>query len=287
MGAIYKKELKAYFTSMIGCVFLAILLIIIGIYFFVVNLLNMIADFSVALNAITFLVVLIIPIITMRIIAEENRQKTDQLLLTAPVSVGKIVVGKFLALLTLYGIDMVIICAYPAIMSMYGEAELAQSYSSILGFFLMGAAYISIGVFISSLTESQVIAAVISFIVMIFTYIMTNITNLLPTDHISVWIIMGVIVVIICAAAHFMMHKLAVTIGLFVAGEAACAIVYFVNPSLYDGLINNIAGWFSVVDRYRDFSLGIMNIASLVYYVSVVFVFLFLTVMRIKKKRYS
>lgn len=287
MGAIYKKELKAYFTSMVGCVFLAILLVIIGIYFFVVNMLNMIADFSIALNAITFLVILIIPIITMRILAEENRQKTDQLLLTSPISISKIVIGKYLALLTLYGIDMIIICAYPFIMSMYGQAELAQSYSSILGFFLMGAAYISIGLFISSLTESQVIAAVISFIVMIFTYLMTSITNLLPTDHISVWIIMGVVVIIIATIAHLMMHKVVVTAGIVVVGEAAFAAIYFLHPSFYDGLIGNIAGWFSVVDRYSDFSLGIMNVSSLVYYISVVFVFLFLTIMRIKKKRWS
>ncbi len=287
MTAIYKKELKAYFTSMIGCVFLAIMLIIIGIYFFVVNLLSMVSDFSVTLNAITFLIILIIPIITMRILAEENRQKTDQLLLTSPVSIGKIVMGKYLALITLFGIGMVIICAYPAIMKMYGEADLGEAYSSILGFFLMGASYIAIGMFISSLTESQVIAAVISFIVMIFTYIMTNLTNLLPTDNVSVWVIMGVIVAVISAIAHLMMHKVAVTAGIFVAGEAACAVVYFVEPSLYDGLINNIAGWFSVVDRYRDFSLGIMNVTSLVYYLSVIFVFLFLTVMRIKKKRWS
>ncbi|MBE5937324.1 MAG: ABC transporter [Lachnospiraceae bacterium] len=287
MFALYKKELKAYFTSMIGPVFLAILLVIIGIYFFVVNMLNMIADFSVALNAITFLVILIIPIITMRILAEENKQKTDQLLLTSPVSVGKIVAGKYLALLTLYAIDMVIICAYPMIMAKFGDAEIARSYSAILGFFLMGAAYIAIGMFISSLTESQVIAAVVSFIVMIFTYIMTSITNLLPTDHLSVWIVMGVVTIFVAIIAHGMMHNKIATGIIFVFGEAAFATIYFVKPELYDGLIGNIAGWFSVVDRYKDFSIGIMNITSLVYYISIVFVFLFLTIMRIKKKRWS
>ena len=71
------------------------------------------------------------------------------------------------------------------------------------------------------------------------------------------------------------------------AGEAACVIIYFVKPSLYDGLIGNIAGWFSVVDRFRSFYLGIMDVSALVYYISVIFVFLFLTVMRIKKKRWS
>ncbi len=287
MGAIYKKELKSYFTSMIGCVFLAIMLIIISIYFFVVNMLNMYAEMSTTLNAITFVIVLIMPIITMRTLAEENKQKTDQLLFTAPVSIVKIILGKYLALITLYGIGMAVICTYPIIMNMYGDAQIAQSYSSILGFFLMGAAYLAIGLFISSLTESQVIAGVISFIVMIFTYLMTNIAGLLPTGHLSQVVCLAVIVVIISCIAYIMMHNLVVTAAICIVGEAFVAIMYFVRPSFYDGLMVNILSWFSVVDRYRSFSLGIMDVSAMVYYLSVIFVFIFFTVMRIKKKRWS
>ena len=142
MGAIYKKELKSYFTSMIGCVFLAIMLIIVSLYFFIVNMLNMYAEMSTTLSAITFVIVLIMPIITMKTIADENRQKTDQLLFTSPISIPKIIAGKYFALLTLYGIGIMVICTYPLIMNMYGDAQLIQSYSSIAGFFLMGAAYL-------------------------------------------------------------------------------------------------------------------------------------------------
>ena len=287
MGAIYKKELKSYFTSMIGCVFLAIMLIIISIYFFVVNMLNMYAEMSTTLSAITFVIVLIMPIITMRTLAEENKQKTDQLLFTSPVSVTKIVLGKYLALLTLYAIGMAVICTYPIIMNMYGDAQIAQSYSSILGFFLMGAAYLAIGLFISSLTESQVIAGVISFIVMIFTYLMTSSAGLLPTGHVSQVMCICIIVAIIAFIAYLMMHNLVVSSVIFVIGEAFFIIMYFVRTSFYDGLILNILGWFSVVDRYRTFSLGIMDVSALVYYLSIVFVFIFFTVMRIKKKRWS
>ncbi len=287
MGAIYKKELKSYFTSMIGCVFLAIMLIIVSLYFFIVNMLNMYAEMSTTLSAITFVIVLIMPIITMRTLAEESRQKTDQLLFTSPVSLPKIIVGKYLALLTLYGIGILVICTYPIIMNMYGDAQLIQSYSSIAGFFLMGAAYLAIGVFISSLTESQVIAAVISFIVMIFTYLMTSIASLIPTDHMSQWICMAIIVVIIAAITYSMMHNYYVSGALLVIGEAIFAILYFVRPSFYDGLIVSILSWFSVVDRYNSFTLGIMDISALIYYLSVIFLFLFFTVMRIKKKRWS
>ena len=287
MGAIYKKELKSYFTSMIGCVFLAIMLVIIGLYFFIVNMLNMYAEMSTTLGAITFVIVLIMPIITMRTLAEENRQKTDQLLFTSPVSVTKIILGKYFALLTVYAIGILIVCTYPLIMNMYGDAQLAQSYSSILGFFLMGAAYLAIGLFISSLTESQVIAAVISFIVMVFTYLMTSLASLLPTDHISVLVCMIIAVIIIALIAYAMMHNYIVSIGIVIVGAAALVIVYFVHPSFYDGLIVNILSWFSVVDRFNSFSLAMMDVSSLLYYISVVFIFIFFTVTRIKKKRWS
>ncbi len=287
MGAIYKKELKSYFTSMIGCVFLAIMLVIIGLYFFIVNMLNMYAEMSTTLGAITFVIVLIMPIITMRTLAEENRQKTDQLLFTSPVSVTRIILGKYFALLTVYAIGILIISTYPIIMNMYGDAQLSQSYSSIIGFFLMGAAYLAIGLFISSLTESQVIAAVISFIVMIFTYLMTSLASLLPTNHVSVLGCMIIVTFIVAAIAYAMMHNCIVSLAIFFGGAAAFIIVYFVHPSFYDGLIVNILGWFSVVERFNSFSLGIMDQSALVYYISIVFVFIFFTVMRIKKKRWS
>ena len=287
MGAIYKKELKAYFTSMIGCVFLAILLIIISLYFFVVNLLNNFADFSEVLSAITFVVVLLIPIITMRIIAEEYKQKPDQLILTSPVSVTNIVLGKYFALLTLYGMGMLVISIYPIIMKLYGHAQLTQAYSAIIGFFLMGGAYIAIGVFISSLTESQVIAAVVSFIVMIFTYLMTSIASLIPSGHIPTAVTMAVLVLLFALISYIMLRKIILSLGIAFAGWIAVALIYFFKPSLYDGLILNILNWFSVVARFGSFSLGIMDVSSLVYYISVIFVFLFLTIMRIRKKSWS
>lgn len=287
MFAIYKKELRSYFTSMIGCVFIAILLFIISLYFFVVNLLNGLADFSIALNAITFVIVLLMPILTMRIIAEENKQKTDQLLLTSPVSITKIVLGKYLALLTVYGLAMLVLCIYPLIMKLYGPAQLPQSYSSIFGFFLMGGSYIAIGVFISSLTESQVIAAVVSYIAMILTYLMTSLTNLIPTDNVSTAITMGVAAILIAILSYVMMKSIIISVCVGILGAGAAALVYWLAPSMYDGLLPNVLSWFSVVARFGSFSLGIMDVTSLVYYLSVTFVFLFLTVMKIRKKSWS
>lgn len=166
--------------------------------------------------------------------------------------------------------------------------SLPSHNSSILGFFLMGAAYLAIGLFISSLTESQVIAAVISFIVMVFTYLMTSLASLLPTDHISVLVCMIIAVIIIALIAYAMMHNYIVSIGIVIVGAAALVIVYFVHPSFYDGLIVNIS---QLVFRCRQNSIlshfAIMDVSSLLYYISVVFIFIFFTVTRIKKKRWS
>ena len=199
MLAIYKKELRQYFNSMIGFVFLAFFLVIIGIYTWAYNLSSGLGNFEVTLGGISFMYVLLVPILTMRIVAEENRQKTDQLLYTAPVSLTKIIVGKYFAVLTLFSCAFIPICIYPLIIHMYGtDVRLAPAYSSIIGFYLLGAATIAIGLFISSLTESQVIASVVSFITLLLTFLLSNITGMLPTEAISQCVMIAVLWLVIC-----------------------------------------------------------------------------------------
>ena len=120
--------------------------------------------------------------LTMRIMAEENKQKTDQLLFTSPISISKIILGKFLALISIFGIGILVICVYPLALSRYGEVNMKWSYAAIMGFFLLGAAYMSIGLFISSMTESQALAAVLTFITIIVTLFVDGIASILPTD---------------------------------------------------------------------------------------------------------
>jgi ABC-2 type transport system permease protein len=181
MFAIYKRELKAYFRSFIGLLFIAVTLFFVSLYFTVNNLLYGYPYFSYAVGSIIFIFLITVPILSMRIMAEEKRSKTDQMILTAPVTVGDIIVGKYLALLTIFLIPTVVICAYPLIMSKFGTVPMAECYLAILGFFLYGAAAIAVGVLISALTESQVIAAVITFIVLFLGYMMPSITTLISS----------------------------------------------------------------------------------------------------------
>lgn len=288
MLAIYKKELRQYFNSMIGFVFLAFFIVIIGIYTWAYNLSSGLGNFEVTLGGISFMYVLLVPILTMRIVAEENRQKTDQLLYTAPVSLTKIIVGKYFAVLTLFSCAFIPICIYPLIIHMYGtDVRLAPAYSSIIGFYLLGAATIAIGLFISSLTESQVIASVVSFITLLLTFLLSNITGMLPTEAISQCVMIAVLWLVICLVFYHMMNNVTVLVMMAVIGEAAIWIIYAVKSSLYESLLTNILNTLALSTRFDDFSLGILNYDAIVYYVSIAFLFVFLTIQMIKKKRFN
>ncbi|SFR57098.1 Gldg family protein [Anaeromicropila populeti] len=283
MLAIYKKELRSYFHSMIGYVFIAFFLAIVGIYFYAYNMVYGLANFEYVLNTINFLYIILVPILTMKLMAEEKRQKTDQLLFTSPVSIYKIILGKYLAVITLFLVCIMVTCTYPLILSLYGTVSFGTAYASILGFTLMGAAYIAIGLFISILTESQVIAAVVTFLVMLLTYLMTGIASMLPSDKLSCLIMISILAVLFCYIIYLTMRKIKISIGLFVGIEAVLVIVYRIKPELFDNLLVKVLSWFSVMDRYENFSLGIFDMTAIVYYISVAVLFVVLAVLFTKQ----
>lgn len=181
MFSIYKRELKSCLQSFIGFLFIAVTLFFLGLYYSVYCLLSGYPYFSYVISSVVILFMISVPILTMRILAEERRNKTDQLILTAPVSVGGIVVGKFLAMVTVFAIPTAIISIYPLIMCHYGKIPLGETYLSILAFFLYGMTAIAVGVLISSLTESQVIAAVLSFAALFLGYMMPSLCSLISS----------------------------------------------------------------------------------------------------------
>jgi len=287
MLAIYKKELKAYFTSMTGYVFISFFLVIIGLYYVVYNMINKYANFEYVLSGVSFIFILLVPILTMRLMAEDKKQKTDQLLFTSPLPVSKIIVGKYLAVLTVFLIVMGVVCLYPLILLQFGSISLSVAYGSILGFSLLGAAYIAIGLFISALTDSQVVAAVVSFIVILLTALMDSLIGLFPTDNKTAWIIFSVILILICWIIYVMMHNLTVSLSFGVVCEMGLTVLYFLKPTIFDGLVVRVFDWFSVIARFNNFITGVLDLSSVIYYISIVFLFLFLTVQAIKKSRWS
>ena len=185
MIAIYKREVKSFFRTFIGWLYVAVTLFVMGIYFVVFNMLAGYPTISYVLQSIVFLFIITIPILTMRTLAEERKYKTDQLILTAPISVGKVVLGKYLALVTVFAIPVVLLGVTPLFLMQAGKFQLGISYASLLGFFLYGCLGLAIGLFLSSLTESVVIASVLTFTALFLGYIMSGLCSVVSSTGTS------------------------------------------------------------------------------------------------------
>ncbi len=287
MTAIYKKEVKSFLTSMIGYVFIAFLLILAGIYFTAYNLQGMYPKFAYTLQSILFVFMILVPILTMRILAEERKQKTDQMLLTAPVSVTGIVLGKWLSMVTVFAIPTVIMGAYPLILSQFGSVPFLESYSALFGFFLLGITYLAIGLFLSSVTESQVIAAVLTFFALFFSYVVEGIASFFPETAAGSFFSLAVVGAALVFLIHHMMGKASVTAVSAVLVEGCLGVIYLIRPAVYEGLIQKILGVFSVTAHFEEFAGGMFDLAGVIYYLSVTALFLFLTVQSIQKRRWG
>ncbi|MBW7572928.1 ABC transporter permease subunit [Caproiciproducens faecalis] len=234
MRAITKRELKAYFTSPIGYVCVATILALYGYYFFQVLMLRSSSYISNVYSTMFIWSMMIVPIITMRSFSEEMRNRTDQALLTAPVGVTSIVAGKFLAAFAVFAIAMVGTLIPVAVIGLFSAPEWALIFGNFFGSLLFGAAMISIGVFISSLTQSQIVAAIGTFGVSILLLVVDQLTGLVS------------------------------------------------NP-----VAVKLIGWLSFNTRYQPFTKGIFDISSLVFFLSVIAVFIFLTARKLESRRWS
>ena len=287
MLAVYKKELRSYLTSMVGYVFIAFILLILGIYFTAYNLQYASPDFGVTLSSVTFLFLIITPILTMRILAEEKKNRTDQLLLTAPVPVWKVVLGKYLSMVTIYAIPVVISAFYPLIMGKYGVISYPMAYVAVIGFFFLGCAQIAVGLFLSSVTESQVIAAVLTFGILFCSYMMDGIESFFSDTAVSSMVAFLVIAIVIGIVVYQLTKNIIFSScvgGVLVIGVAA---VYFTKPTIFTGLIQKFLNLFAIANHFDNFVGGIFDVTGIVYMLSVVCIFVFLTVQCIQKRRWS
>ena len=288
MLAVYKKELRQAFTSIFGYVFLAFLLALVGFYVYTLNLKGGYASIAYAISSVTAFFLLLVPMLTMRILSEERKQKTDQLVFTSPVSITRIILGKYLALVTVFFFAIAIISVYPLILNKYGNVNMKSAYANIAAFFFLGCAYLAIGMFISALTESQIVAAIVTFIIILFTLLANALKNMIPTDYSVAFLVMLVLSVVLGVIAFVMMKNVPVAAGISVVSIAAVLITYFgVSKEMYDGLLTKILGWFSLVSRFENFTYGLFDAAAYVYYLSISFLFVFLTIQAIKKRRWS
>jgi ABC-2 type transport system permease protein len=288
MLAIYKRELKSYFHSMTGCVFIAFLVMFTGIYFMVYNLNAGYPYFSYTLSGSLIVFLVGIPLLTMRSFSEERKTKTDQLLLTAPVSLTKVVLGKYFAMVTVLAVPNVIFCLFPLLIKLQGTAYLLVDYSSIAVFFLLGCVYLAIGMFMSSLTESQIIAFISTFGILLLLYLWDGILSFLPSSALSGMIGILLILTLIVVYIYHMTKNWMLAAGIEAVGIAAALIVYFVKSSLYENLLTKLLGRLALADVFMNISSSnIVDVSGLLLYVSILIIFVFLTIQTIQKRRWS
>lgn len=288
MGAVYKRELRAYFNSMTGYVVIAFLLMVTGIFSVNVNFLSGYANFEYSLSSVSFVLLFVIPILTMRSVSEEWQTKTSQLLFSLPVPMYKVIAGKYLAMLTVLAIPTGVMMIYPLILSAFGTVSFATAYTSILGFFLLGAALTAIGLFVSSLTGSQMIAAVIGFASMLACYLMSGLASMLPSGALASYVAFTVATLLFAMLVYHLTHNFWVAFGTAAVPEIALIAVYIFDDSLLAGSFSKCLNWLSLFERFDGIVYSSMfDLTSMIYFISVAVLFVFFTVESVEKRRWS
>lgn len=287
MIAVLKHELSGYFHSLTAYIFGAFLLAFVGIGAMIYNIQQAVANFEYVLSFVSLIFVVLVPILTMRVMAEERKQKTDQLLYSLPITATQVVLGKYLALLAVYFIPLCIVSAYPWIFSQYGEVYLLTSYGSIAAFFIMGAALISIGMFVSSLTENLGFAAGITIPVLLLNYYSVSLAEHVSSTALGSAVALWIICCLLGAVIHLMTKNEGLAYIVSFVLIVAVGVSYFIKPELFESLLPELMKKLSLFERFYTFVSGVFDLTSIVYYFTVIAFFLFLTVQSLEKRRYN
>lgn len=287
MTAVFKHELSEYFHSITTYLFAAFLLAFVGIGAMFYNIQAAVANFEYVLSFICIVMVIIVPILTMRVISEERKQKTDQLLYSLPLKTEQIIFGKYLALLIIFLIPMCIISLYPLIFAQFGEVYLLTSYGSLIAFFFMGAALLSIGTFISSITDNQGLAALISIPLLLFNFYSVKLAEYVSQTAFGSFCAICVIWILVCVLVGKLTNNKQIGYGMGIAGSVVMVCIYIGKSSVYEGLLADIMSKLSLFERFYTFVNGVFDITAIVFYITVIIFFLFLSVQSFEKRRYN
>ena len=287
MIAVCKHELRGYFHSLTAYVFGAFLLAVVGVGAMLYNLQAAVSNFEYVLSFSSLVFVVIVPILTMRVLAEERRQKTDQLLYSLPITTTQVVLGKYLALLAVYLIPLAVICVYPLIFAQFGEVYLPTSYGSIFAFFVMGAALMAVGLFLSSLPQNQGFAAGITIAVILFNYYSVSLSEYISSTAFGSLIALDVLVILLGFLIRYLTRNEGLAYGVALALVLALAAAFLVDSSMFEGLLPAVMEQLSLFERFNTFVNGVFDVTAIVYYLSVIGFFLLLSVQSMEKRRYN
>lgn len=278
MSAILLRDLRSYAVTMTGWVFVAFILVFMGIFTMTYNLTGGYGNFEYVLSELKIVYLVGVPVLTMRSFAEERRSHTDQLLYALPLSSGSIVVGKYLAMLAVLSVPLVAACLVPPVLATFGDVYLPTAYLTIGAFFLMGAACAAIGMLVSSLCESQVTAAVGCFVILLVDYFLTSLVGYIPADAATAAVVLTIAILLAGAVLTALTRNGIFAFGLAALAEVVLVAVFLINGSALEGLVGDMLSGLSLFDRFSPFVNGIVDLASVTFYLAVSAVFVFLTV---------
>lgn len=287
MTAIFKREFKSCFTGMIGWVIAAVSLFFLGLYFTNRNLLYASSDFASVLYTMTMILLFLLPAISMRSFAEERKNKTDQLLLTSPVSIPAIVAGKFLAELAVFVLPLAAAVVMPLLLQAFGTVSLVAAYSALLGYLLLGGACLAVGTWISALTENQILAYLATFGALLVAYLMNGIQTMFTTGNLLAFIVFMIVLLVASVLVGVICKRLAAGAAVFCAGAVVLFVLFQLRPAWLLTAFNAVLSALALFEPFKDIVGGMFSIPAIVYYLSVMGLFLFLTGQALARRRWN
>ena len=287
MTAIFKREFRSYFTGMVGYAVAAVSLFFLGLYFTNRNLLYQSSDFAGVLYTTTLILLFLLPAVSMRSFAEERGARTDQLLLTSPVSIPAIVAGKFLAQLAGFCVPLTAAAVMPLILTAFGKVSLISAYAALLGYILLGGACLAVGTFISCLTENQIVAYLASFVVLLIAYLMNGIKTMFTSGNILAFVVFALVLLAASAAVGVVCKNILAGGAVLAVGAAALFALFILRPawllSAFDAVLTALA----LFAPYAEIIGGSFSLPVILYYLSVIGVFLFFTGQTLERRRWN
>lgn len=287
MTAIFKREFKSCFTGMIGWVIAAVSLFFLGLYFTNRNLLYASSDFASVLYTMTMILLFLLPAISMRSFAEERKNKTDQLLLTSPVGIPAIVAGKFLAELAAFALPLAAAVVMPLLLQAFGTVSLVAAYSALLGYLLLGGACLAVGTWISALTENQILAYLATFGALLVAYLMNGIQTMFTTGNLLAFIVFMIVLLVASVLVGVICKRLAAGAVVFCAGAVVLFVLFQLRPAWLLTAFNAVLSALALFEPFKDIVGGMFSIPAIVYYLSVMGLFLFLTGQALARRRWN
>lgn len=287
MLAIFKRETRSYFTSMIGYVVIGVILAFIGLYYTANCLIYATSDFSIVLYSTTLVMLFVLPALSMRSFADERRNKTDQLLLTSPVTIPEIVLGKYLAQLVVLAVPMAVACVMPLILTRFGTVSLTSAYATLFAYCLLAAACIAVGTFISVLTENQIIAYLATFGVLLVAYLMESLQTLFTSGNTLAFIVFCIVLAVASVLIGFLCKSITVGSGVFCGGAVVLIVLFQLRPAWLLTAFNSVLDALALFAPFETFVGGMFSLSDIVYYLSVIGLFLFLTGQALERCRWN